>query len=122
MTIYPCGTTQSGQESWQDERIRLLGRIAELELLSPERDRTKDGIKTIAAKAFEEGYAKGYAIGQRTEKERNVGKNYDDLDHKIMTIIEQYKLDAYNAGYAARDKLCLANCGDGGKPVDRERV
>ncbi len=28
----------------------------------------------------------------------------------------------YSAGYAARDKLCLASCGDGGKPVDRDKV
>jgi len=26
--------------------------------------------------------------------------------------------EGYAAGYAARDKLCLVNCGDGGKPVE----
>lgn len=31
-------------------------------------------------------------------------------------------IEGYSAGYAARDKLSCASCGDGGKPVDRIKV
>ena len=50
---------------------------------------------------------------------------YDLIDarmalDRVETDIQELCADAFTAGYAARDKLCLANCGDGGKPVDRD--
>ena len=45
-------------------------------------------------------YDEGYAAGLETHSEHE----YDA---------------GYHTGYAARDKLCLANCGDGGKPVEK---
>ena len=39
---------------------------------------------------------------------------------KVMDAHSEHEYDAgYHAGYAARDKLSCASCGDGGKPVDR---
>ena len=49
---------------------------------------------------------------------------YDLIDarmalDRVETNIRELCADAFTAGYAARDKLSCANCGDGGKQVDR---